>query len=382
MTPAGAFTTLLSFSLGINGNQPFAGLIQGSDSNFYGSTEFGGANNFGTIFKVTPAGILTSLLSFDGATNGRFPVANLTQGTDGNFYGATEFGPVGNNFGTVFSMTPAGALTTLVTFNGTNGTFPHGGLLQASDGSFYGATTGDNGATNFGTIYKVTPAGTLTTLVTFTGPNGAFPRSYLTLGSDGNFYGATNTGGSTYVSPSSQGNGTIFQMTPAGILTTLVSSSTALGTGPFSGLVQGNDSNFYGVTLAGGASNVGVFFQLIMVAAPTFNLTAGTYASAQTVTISTTTSGASIRYTTDGSTPTETTGTLYSGSISIGATTTLKAIAFLSGDLNSPVTSAAYTINIPPAASGGGGAPSYWFLGFLAFASVLRWRLRKTNPAF
>jgi hypothetical protein len=157
-------------------------------------------------------------------------------------------------------------------------------------------------------------------------------------------------------------------------------------------LVQGTDGNLYGVTQTGGTSNVGVFFQLIMAAAPTFSPAAGTFSSAQTVTISTTTSGASIRYTTDLSTPTETTGTLYTGPVTISSPVILKAIAYLSGDLNSPVTSGSFNVPInikptptptptpapsPASGGGGGGALSYWFLGFLAFAGIWRWKFRK-----
>ncbi|HXB02541.1 MAG TPA: choice-of-anchor tandem repeat GloVer-containing protein [Opitutaceae bacterium] len=385
MTPAGVFTTLVTFSSGANGQQPFAGLVQGTDGNFYGSTELGGGSSNGTIFKMTSAGSLTTLLSFDGVSNGREPKGNLIQGTDGNFYGSTVFGVTGNSNGTIFKITPAGVLTTLYSFSGTDGALPQGNLLQGTDGNFYGITSG-GGSSSDGTVFKMTPTGSLTTLVTFTGPNGAFPRSNLVQGTDGNIYGATNNGGSSYVSPSTPGIGTIFSMTTTGVLTTLLSSSSTSGSDPF-GLVQATDGNFYTVTQTGGTSNVGAFIQLPMVAAPTFSPSAGTYTSAQTVTISTTTSGASIRYTIDGSTPTETTGTLYSTPVSISATTTLKAIAFLTGDLNSLVTSGTYTINIPtqaPAASsggGGGGATSYWFLGFLALAGILRWKLRKKQAS-
>ncbi len=395
VTPAGVFTTLVTFTgtiVSSLGSDP-RGVILGSDGNFYGVTESGGTANVGTIFKMAPGGSLTTLLSFDGVHNGQFPDGSLVQGSDGNFYGATVDGLIGNTTGTIFSMTPAGVLTTLFTFNGTNGHGPRGGLIQGSDGNFYG-TTNEGGSTYVnesspgdGTVFKITSGGTLTSLVSFTGPNGVFPRARLLQGTDGNFYGSTNEGGSTYVSASSPGDGTVYQLTPAGVLTTLVSftgtTGALLGSAPFGGLVQGNDGNIYGVTQAGGSSNVGVFFQLPMVAGLTFSPGSGTYTSAQTVTISTTTSGASIRYTTDGSTPTETTGTLYSGPVKISGTTTLIAIAFLSGDLNSPVGTAIYTINPAPAASGGGGgAPSYWFLGFLAFAGILQWKLRKMNPAF
>jgi hypothetical protein len=135
------------------------------------------------------------------------------------------------------------------------------------------------------------------------------------------------------------------------------------------------------------STGAGTIFQVVLpssVAAPVFSLAAGTFSSAQAVTISTTTSGAAIAYTIDGSTPTEaggavTNGTLYSGAVAIGSTTVLNAIAFESG-MDSSVTSATYMFNTPaPAAGGGGGAPSWWFLGFLVFAGILRWKLRKVQ---
>jgi hypothetical protein len=142
---------------------------------------------------------------------------------------------------------------------------------------------------------------------------------------------------------------------------------------------------FKGTSLLAGIFSAASALATPQVATPNFSPAAGLYASAQSVTITSATSGASIAYTTDGSTPTEsgglaTNGTLYSGPISIVGTT-FKAIAFESG-LDSSVASAIYTINIPaptPAASGGGGAPSYWFLGFLVFAGILRWKLRKIS---
>jgi hypothetical protein len=175
----------------------------------------------------------------------------------------------------------------------------------------------------------------------------------------------------------------------------LVSFNGTNGDEPDQGaLVQGSDGNFYGTAYSGGntyvsASNPGdgVVFQLIVpaTAAPTFSPAAGTYTGAQAVTITSATGGATIRYTTDGSAPTQTNGTLYSGPLSLSSTITLNAIAYEPGFTNSPVTSATYTLNIPapaptpapPAGGGGGGAPSYWFLGFLAFAGILRWRLRQ-----
>jgi uncharacterized repeat protein (TIGR03803 family) len=258
ITPSGAFTTLFQFPNVASGQLPYAGLVQDAGGNFYGSTQYGGAHNYGTIFKLSLSGgvwTLTTLVSFDGVNNGRQPFGSLVQGSDGNFYGTTVVGLIGNTYGTVFKMTPAGALTTLFTFNGTDGEYPHGGLVQGSDGNFYG-TTGVTSTTANGTIFVMTPAGGLTTLVSFTGPNGSAPRANFVQGSDGNFYGATGQGGSNSL-------GTLFAMTPAGALTTLVNSSSASGSGPYGGLVQGSDGNFYGVSQAGGTSNTGVFFQLV-----------------------------------------------------------------------------------------------------------------------
>jgi poly(beta-D-mannuronate) lyase len=184
-------------------------------------------------------------------------------------------------------------------------------------------------------------------------------------------------------------DGTVFRVTLSGVLTALVSFDGANGDGPIANLVQGSDGNFYGTTETGGVSDKGVIFQLIVppsTTAPTFSPAAGAYTSAQTVTISTTTSGATIRYTTDGSIPTETTGTLYAGPISISSSMTLKAVAYEAGFTDSPVTSGTYTITLPAApvspasGGGGGGAPSYWFFGALALAALLRWKLGQKMP--
>jgi uncharacterized repeat protein (TIGR03803 family) len=236
------------------GSNPQAALVQGSDGNFYGTSSGNGSGNNGTVYKVTPAGVLTTLVSFTGA-NGANPCAGLVQGSDGNFYGTTEMGGSANE-GTVFAMTPAGALTTLVSFTGANGANPYSGLVRGSDGNFY-STTESGGSAGDGTVFKITPAGALTTLVSFTGANGANPCAGLVQGSDGNFYGTTYAGGSN-------NEGTIFWMTPAGILAPLVSFSGANGANPFAGLVQSGAGNFYGTTSGGGNSGHGVIFQWVV----------------------------------------------------------------------------------------------------------------------
>jgi uncharacterized repeat protein (TIGR03803 family) len=272
VTPAGTLTTLHSFA-GTDGAFPYAGLIQGTDGNFYGTTVEGGANNnctsgCGTVFKITLAGTLTTLHSFDG-TDGNYPAAGLVQGTDGDFYGTTNVGGLGNNCadfqptgcGTVFKITAAGTLTTLHTFNFTDGYEPWARLVQGTDGNFYGTTAegvvgGDICGFGCGTVFKMTPAGTLTTLHAFEGPDGAFPQSALLQASNGEFYGTTAAGGAyDDCVPASFWCGTTFQITPTGTLTTVLSFDGADGSDPTAGLIQATDGNFYGTTTTGGAND-------------------------------------------------------------------------------------------------------------------------------
>ena len=266
VTTNGTLTTLVSFN-GTNGGYPCAGLVQGSDGNFYGTTPQGGLLGDGTVFQMTPAGVLTTLVSFNG-TNGSYPYAGLVQGTNGNFYGTTASGGA-SGMGTVFEMTPAGVLTTLVSFNNTDGAVPLGALVQSSDGNFYGTTfQGGNlnyggifGNSGAGTVFKMTPSGVLTTLVDFSGGHGENPAGGLVQGTNGSFYGTTSIGGNLSLN-SGYGFGTVFKMTPAGALTTLVWLNLANGYNPSAGLVQGSDGNLYGTTDGGGAGIGGTVFKM------------------------------------------------------------------------------------------------------------------------
>ena len=260
MTPNGQVTTLVEFSE-YDGAFPAAGLVLGTDGNFYGTTTDGGVGNYGTVFQLTPNGVLTTLVSFNN-TNGADPLAGLVQGTNGNFYGTTEYGGT-NDSGTVFEITTNGMLTTLVAFNYYNGGYPKGGLVQDMDGNFHG-TTSSGGRDYGGTVFQLTPSGQWTTLAVFGYDTGTDPAAGLVLGADGNFYGTTESGG---VYP---GVGTVFQMTPAGVLTTLFSFANTNGDSPQAALVQGPDGNFYGTTSAGGAgydgnsaSGDGVIFRVM-----------------------------------------------------------------------------------------------------------------------
>lgn len=260
VTTNGALSTLAQFNIE-NGALPYAALALGPDGNLYGTTVYGGASanyyssGFGTIFRITTNWILTTLVSFN-RTNGAYPFASLTLGRDGNFYGTTTGGG-SNDDGTVFVVTTNGALTTLLSFNGTNGAGPTG-LSLGNDGKLRG-TTSEGGITNsshpygYGTVFQITTNGNLTTLVFFSGTNGASPRAGLTLGEDGNFYGTTFAGGNTNASYSN-GAGTIFMMTTNGILTTLVCFSGTNGAEPVAGLTLGPDGSFYGTTSVDGAN--------------------------------------------------------------------------------------------------------------------------------
>jgi uncharacterized repeat protein (TIGR03803 family) len=175
MTPSGKLTTLYSFcpqggKICKDGAAPYAGLIQATDGNFYGTTSGGGANNDGTVFKITPSGALTTLHSFEG-TDGVTPEAGLVQATNGNLYGTTSYGGAngscfGNGCGTVFKVTTSGILTTVHYFDGTDGSAPQAGQIQATNGEFYGIASSD-GADGFGTVFKMAPNGVLTTLYNF-----------------------------------------------------------------------------------------------------------------------------------------------------------------------------------------------------------------------
>ena len=217
MTPDGTLTTLSSLGAEDSGGAPYAGLVQGTDGNFYGTGSRGGNGN-GMVFTVTATGTFTMLYGFcaqSGCSDGMSPFAGLVQGTDGNFYGATNSG---GNFnacsleqgcGTIFKIAADGTLITLHAFDSTDGFNPQGTLALGSDENFYG-TTHDGGANNFGTVFTVTPAGTLTTIHSFDQTNGAMPYAGLVQATNGKLYGTTSSGGAS--SNCDGGCGTVFSL--------------------------------------------------------------------------------------------------------------------------------------------------------------------------
>jgi uncharacterized repeat protein (TIGR03803 family) len=230
--------------------------------NFYGTTRERGPNNDGTVFRVTTNGVLTTIAAFND-TNGGFQEDGLTVGMDGNFYGTTDNGG-SHASGTVFKITPGGVLTTVFSFNGTNGASPQGGLLQARDGNLYG-TTGFGGSlgtnSSFGTIFKLTTNGVLTTLFSFHLTDGKVPSTKLIFGNDGNLYGTTMFGG---IPGGANGLGTVFRITTNGIFTSLLRFQRTNGSNPQAPLVLGKDGNLYGTTANGGTGGGGTIFRIVL----------------------------------------------------------------------------------------------------------------------
>lgn len=252
-TPAGVVTVLHHLDYATDGANPYGELIKGADGNFYGLTSSGGATSHGTIFKITPSGVFTVIRHLIGA-DGTNPRGHLVLGADGNFYGATYSGGA-NGYGTIFKMTPTGTFTVLHSLSSaTDGANCYGSLVKGSDNNFYGTTNG-GGTSGFGTIFKITATGTYTVLHTMISTDGVHSQSDLIQATDGNFYGMA-FGGAT-------GFGTIFKITSGGTFTVLKNLSAGTdGQSPYGALLQGTDGNFYGMTSGSGANGGGTIFKI------------------------------------------------------------------------------------------------------------------------
>jgi uncharacterized repeat protein (TIGR03803 family) len=251
ITPAGAITTLYNFS-GPDGSNPTSGLTLGTDGNFYGTTYAGGLNSVGTIFKITPAGTLTTLHSFT-ASDGYSPYAPPVLGKNGSYYGV-NFG------GTAYSITSSG------TFKLLNPAIPgssYAPLLLASDGNFYGTTVNGGNAGGYGTVFRMSATGTVKIVYNFDFTHGGYEYDSVVQGSDGFLYGPVPAGGSF-----ASAHGLVFKLSTGGAITVLHefdANSLTDGNNPWSGLVAATDGNFYGATYTGnpnGSTPYGALFKI------------------------------------------------------------------------------------------------------------------------
>jgi uncharacterized repeat protein (TIGR03803 family) len=250
---AGAQTYTVLYNLGSQPGDPLNPARQGSfaqarDGNLYSTSQTGGTNSEGTVFRLTPSGTMTVVYNFDD-THGAQPNGGVTLGTDGYLYGTTYYGG-STGAGTIFKITTAGTLTSLHSFNGTTeGSAPLAAPIEGLDGSFYG-TTSNGGEEVFGTVYKMTPAGVVSVLYTFDGSM-RYPYA-LTLGPDGDFYGTFEAGGTDCGGTVCYGG--IFKITPSGAFTVLYTFDGANGEAP-GRIIQASNGNFYGTTNDGGSGS-------------------------------------------------------------------------------------------------------------------------------
>jgi uncharacterized repeat protein (TIGR03803 family) len=264
ITPTGKLTVLHNFNPNtkIPEGTPYSGLVLGTDGNFWGTTYNGGhtgcANNqgCGQVFKMTPAGKVTFVYTFTGGNDGGNPVAPPIEASNGMFYGTTQYGGI-DNLGTVYQITESGALTTMFPFDGNNGDHPTGALVQATNGVLYGTTDGSSCGDNCSeaTIFGITTGSAFTELYAF--PNFSGPvYNGLVQAYDGDLWGTIAGGGANDC-------GQIFKITTKGVESDEYDFKCGSdGSNPVAGLLLGTDGNLYGVTQNGGQDSLGEFFSI------------------------------------------------------------------------------------------------------------------------
>jgi uncharacterized repeat protein (TIGR03803 family) len=265
-------TTLVSFT-GSDGAGPSGSLIADADGNLFGTTDVGGTGGDGTVFEIAKtksgyASAPTTLVSFTGP-DGEYPEGSLISDASGDLFGMT-YGN-GDNYGTVFEIVKtkggyASSPSTLVNFTGTDGSYPSGSLIADAAGDLFGMTS-SGGADGDGTVFKIAKtksgyADTPTTIVSFTGSDGAYPQASLSMDSSGDLFGTTYGSGS-----GTDGDGTVFEIVKsmsgyASTPTTLVSFTGVDGSGPAGNLIADPAGDLFGTTYQGGADNDGTVFEI------------------------------------------------------------------------------------------------------------------------
>ncbi len=261
ITAGGALTTLHNFT-GADGWESYAPPIEGFDGNFYGTTSLGSAVDidYGSVYKITPSGAFTILHSFKSIStdvlpiDGGQPIGPLVQATDGYFYGtALEGGTYG--VGTIFRISASGNFKILFNFNFDvpHGSYPFAPLIQGTDGNFYGVAS-NGGSAGGGVVFKMTPSGSLTVLHNFTGgSDGRNEVGGLVQATDGNFYGTNSEGGAA-------GWGVLFRITSTGAFKVLHNFEWNTGASPHVTLLQHTNGTLYSTTVVGGNNGQGTFY--------------------------------------------------------------------------------------------------------------------------
>ncbi len=251
MTPGGSITVLKNLNLSVDGGYPKGSLIQAKDGNFYGMMSSGSVNNGGCIFKITSSGSYTIIRSLSINTDGGRSQGHLVQTSDGSFYGTNNAGGA-NGYGTIFKLTTSGQYTVLKSFTKTDGSNPNGSVVQASDGAFYGMASG-GGTYNYGVIFRITSTGSYKVIRHLNVADGAYPSGDLIQAKDGNLYGMAPAGGNY--------NGTIFKINTAGSSFKVLRSlnPSVEGGNPSGSLIQASDGFFYGMTYVATGGYNGTF---------------------------------------------------------------------------------------------------------------------------
>lgn len=255
LSEVGKYTKLYSVNAG-DGSYPYGGVIQGPNGKIYGTTAYGGAYNFGTVFQLNKAGQETNEYDFTGGADGSVPLAGLIQEGHGNIYGTSAFGGA-YGYGTVFEVSKTGKEMVLYSFTGTtDGAIPIAGLFEDADGNFYG-TTEYGGTYGYGVVFEVSGTNQETVLYSFTGgADGASPYAGVIQDSGGNIYGTTYQGGAF-------GYGAVFEINTAGQETVLYSfTGGADGANPHAALIEDSMGNLYSTSYYGGAYGYGTVFKL------------------------------------------------------------------------------------------------------------------------
>src|ERR1039458_6003534 len=262
--PTGTETVLYSFTGGVDGRYPYAGVIRDSAGSLYGTTNQGGTAGYGVLYKLDTAGHYTVLYSFTGGADGRTPYAGVIRDSAGNLYGTTyEGGDSDLDWGVVYKLDKAGHETVLYTFEG-GGSYPYAGVIEDSAGNLYGTASSGGGIGDCcGVVYKLDAAGHYTVLYTFAegaerpyGAEGGYPQAGVIRDSAGNLYGTTDRGGAADA-------GVVFKLDTNGQETVLANfPGPSDGSFPATGVVGDSAGNLYGTASSGDPSNAGVVYEL------------------------------------------------------------------------------------------------------------------------